>query len=300
MSSYHIPVLLEESVEGLQVDPSGVYVDLTFGGGGHARAILSRLKEGRLIAFDKDEAATENRIDDERFVLLQQDFRFLKYNLRYLGIEKVDGILADLGVSSHHFDDASRGFTYREDGPLDMRMNRSVRLTAADVLNGYTPEELERIFREYADVRHPRRLVERIVAFREGRPFRTAGDLQEALRSFLRGGAGNKFLSRIFQALRIEVNGEMEALREMLQQVPQVLRPGGRLVVIAYHSLEDRLVKHFIRTGHFKEEETDPFSTEKPPLRPVNKKVIVPSDEEVRRNPRARSARMRIAERIEE
>ncbi len=299
MTSYHIPVMLEESVEGLCVKPSGVYVDLTFGGGGHARAILERLNDGMLIAFDKDEAARANRIDDDRFIFLQQDFRFLKYNLKYLGIDEVDGILADLGVSSHHFDDGARGFTYREDVPLDMRMNRALVVTAADLLNERSPEELGRIFREYADIRHPRRLVELLVRHREARPFRTAGDVKEALRPLLRGGNANSFLSRIFQALRIEVNGEMEALREMLRQVPRVLRPGGRLVVIAYHSLEDRLVKQFIRTGHFGEKEENPFGNEEPPLRPVNKKVITPSDEEVRNNPRARSARMRIAEKKE-
>jgi len=298
MIPYHIPVMLEESISGLNISPGGTYVDLTFGGGGYSQAILSRLGEGRLVAFDQDEESLKNRLEDKRFLLLQQNFRFLKYNLEYLGIRGVDGILADLGVSSHHFDEEERGFTYRADSPLDMRMNRSKKMTAADVLNRYTQEELERVLREYAEIRHPGRLVGLLVRVREQRPFRTAGDLLTALKPLMKGRPANRFLSRIFQALRIEVNEEMEALKEMLEQVPQVLRPGGRLVVITYHSLEDRLVKQFIRTGRTttEEEVADPFGEEHSPLRQVNRKVITPAKEEIARNPRARSAKMRIAE----
>ncbi len=299
MSSYHIPVMVGESVAGLNISPEGIYVDLTFGGGGHSRAILSKLKGGRLIAFDQDAESLKNRLDDKRFLLLQQNFRFLKYNLKYLGIGEVDGILADLGVSSHHFDEGGRGFTYRADAVLDMRMNREQELTAADILNSYTPAELERLFREYAEIKHPERLVSLLVRARETAPFRTAGDLLAALRPMTKGGPANRFLSRLFQALRIEVNGEMESLKEMLMQVPQVLRKGGRLVVISYHSLEDRLVKQFIRTGSFgPAEETGPVEREQPPLRAVNRKVITPAAEETGKNPRARSAKLRIAEKI--
>ncbi len=296
---YHTPVLLKESVSGLNIVPEGVYVDLTFGGGGHSMAILSQLGRGRLVAFDQDEESLENRLDDKRFLLLRQNFRFLKYNLRYLGIREVDGVLADLGVSSHHFDEGARGFTYRADAVLDMRMNRAREMTAADILNAYTPDRLEQLFREYAEIGHPGRLVGLLVRAREAKPFRTVEDLLTALRPMTKGGPANRFLSRIFQALRIEVNEEMEALKEMLIQVPQVLRKGGRLVVISYHSLEDRLVKQFIRTGRFDGgEETGPFAGEEPLLRAVNRKVITPAPEETGKNPRARSAKLRIAEKI--
>jgi 16S rRNA (cytosine1402-N4)-methyltransferase len=291
--------MLEECLRGLNISPGGVYVDLTFGGGGHSRAILSELDQGRLIAFDQDEESRKNRLDDKRFLLLQQNFRFLKYNLKYLGIREVDGILADLGVSSHHLDAEGRGFTYRSDAVLDMRMNREQKMTAADVLNDYPPGELERLFREYAEIKHPGRLVTFVVRAREERPFRTVSDLLEALRPMTGRGTSSRFLSRIFQALRIEVNEEMEALKEMLLQVPEVLRPGGRLVVISYHSLEDRLVKQFIRQGSFgTEEEPDLMGRRTPPLKAVNRKVITPAPEEIRKNPRARSAKLRIAEKI--
>ena len=299
MSLYHTPVLLKESVSGLNIVPEGIYVDLTFGGGGHSRAILSQLGRGRLVAFDQDKESQKNRLEDKRFLLLRQNFRFLKYNLRYLGIREVDGILADLGVSSHHFDEGGRGFTYRADAVLDMRMNRAREMTAADILNEYAPDQLERVFRDYAEIGHPGRLVTFLVRAREAKPFRTVGDLLDALQPMLRGGPANRFLSRIFQALRIEVNEEMEALKEVLLQVPQVLREGGRLVVISYHSLEDRLVKQFIRTGRFDAgEEAGPFAGERPPLKAVNRKVITPPPEEVSANPRARSAKLRIAEKI--
>jgi len=299
MSPYHTPVLLEESIAGLNIRPDGIYVDLTFGGGGHTRAILSKLDKGRVIAFDQDEACLDNAPDDKRFVFLQQNFRFLKNNLRYLGIQQVDGILADLGVSSHHFDYGERGFSFRADVELDMRMNKRKRKTAEEVLNRYTALKLERVFRDYAEIRHPGRLVELILEARENRMIRTTSDLIEILKPMTHRGKTNKFLARIFQALRIEVNEEIEALKEMLEQTPEVTVRGGRLVVISYHSLEDRIVKTFMKTGFVTlREEDDPFGQNQTPFRMVNKKVITPTPEEVARNPRSRSAKLRIAERI--
>ncbi|HHJ11089.1 MAG TPA: 16S rRNA (cytosine(1402)-N(4))-methyltransferase RsmH [Bacteroidetes bacterium] len=299
MSPYHTPVLLEESIAGLNIRPDGIYVDLTFGGGGHTRAILSKLDKGRVIAFDQDEACLDNAPDDKRFVFLQQNFRFLKNNLRYLGIQQVDGILADLGVSSHHFDYGERGFSFRADAELDMRMNKRKRKTAEEVLNRYTALKLERVFRDYAEIRHPGRLVELILEARENRMIRTTSDLIEILKPMTHRGKTNKFLARIFQALRIEVNEEIEALKEMLEQTPEVTVRGGRLVVISYHSLEDRIVKTFMKTGFVTlREEDDPFGQNQTPFRMVNKKVITPTPGEVARNPRSRSAKLRIAERI--
>jgi len=299
MSPYHTPVLLEESIAGLNIRPDGIYVDLTFGGGGHTRAILSKLDKGRVIAFDQDEACLDNAPDDKRFVFLQQNFRFLKNNLRYLGIQQVDGILADLGVSSHHFDYGERGFSFRADVELDMRMNKRKRKTAEEVLNRYTALKLERVFRDYAEIRHPGRLVELILEARENRMIRTTSDLIEILKPMTHRGKTNKFLARIFQALRIEVNEEIEALKEMLEQTPEVTVRGGRLVVISYHSLEDRIVKTFMKTGFVTlREEDDPFGQNQTPFRMVNKKVITPTPGEVARNPRSRSAKLRIAERI--
>ena len=299
MSPYHTPVLLEESIAGLNIRPDGIYVDLTFGGGGHTRAILSKLDKGRVIAFDQDEACLDNAPDDKRFVFLQQNFRFLKNNLRYLGILQVDGILADLGVSSHHFDDGERGFSFRAEAELDMRMNKRNKKTAADVLNRYSEAELERVFREFAEIRYPGRLVVLILRAREKRRIRTTGDLLEVLKPMTRGRKSNKFLARIFQALRIEVNEEMDALREMLEQTPGVTARGGRLVVISYHSLEDRMIKTFMKTGStIPVEEVNPFGPSQPPFKMVNKKVIVPTETEISRNSRSRSAKLRIAERI--
>ncbi len=299
MSFYHTPVMLEESITGLNVQPEGIYVDCTFGGGGHAQAILSELGKGRLIAFDQDEASQKNRLDDERFLLLRQNFRYLKNNLEYLGIPHVDGILADLGVSSYHFNDDPRGFSFRTDTALDMRMNEGGEKTAADVLNKYSAKNLEQVFRDYAEIRHPERLAGLIIRARERGRIRTTGDLVELLKPMLRGGKSNKFLARIFQALRMEVNEEMDALREMLEQTPVLLRRGGRLVVISYHSLEDRMVKYFMKTGYaLSRPVEESLSEEQPPLRMITRKVITPSDEEITVNPRARSAKLRIAERI--
>ncbi len=299
MSSYHIPVLLEESIAGLNIRPDGTYVDLTFGGGGHTRAILSKLDRGRVIAFDQDEASLKNAPEDHRLILLQQNFRFLKNNLRYLEILQVDGILADLGVSSHHLDQGARGFSFRESADLDMRMNKRQKKTAADILNRYPAAELERVFRDYAEIRHPRRLVELILRAREQREIRKTGELTAVLKPMMGERISHKFLARVFQALRIEVNEEMEALREMLEQTPEVTAPGARLVVISYHSLEDRMVKTFMKTGSVNPPEEDhPFERRQPPFRMISKKVITPPAGEIARNPRSRSARLRIAERI--
>lgn len=299
MNSYHTPVLLKESISGLNIKPDGIYLDVTYGGGGHARAILSLLERGRLIAFDQDEASQQSRIDDDRLTLLLQNFRYLKNNLKYLGITQVDGILADLGVSSYQFDNYRRGFTYRVDTELDMRMNRKKRLSAREVLNRYSAKELTRVFQQYAEIRHPDRLVSLIIKAREKREIKTTGDLVNVLKLILKGGRYNKFLSRIFQALRIEVNEEIESLGEMLKQTPEVIRKGGRLVVISYHSLEDRMVKHFMKTGSFlpgTPEES--IYGRKTSFRMVNRRVIIPGPEEIAANPRSRSAKLRIAELI--
>jgi len=295
---YHTPALLGESVGGLHVIPAGVYVDVTFGGGGHSREILSRLgNEGRLIAFDQDKDAVQNAFDDSRFIFVRSNFRFLKHFLRYHEIEQVDGILADLGVSSHHFDDAARGFSFRFEGELDMRMNRNAQKKAADILNEYTEEKLADLFFLYGELRNARKIASAIVAFRETKKMAETKDLLTVLEPFAFRDREKKMLAQAFQALRIEVNGEMEALKEMLTQALQVLKPGGRLSVISYHSLEDRLVKNFFRTGNFEGELIkDFYGNVETPFELINRKVIVPSDEEQLRNPRARSAKLRVAE----
>lgn len=299
MSFYHTPVLLEESIAGLNIQPDGIYVDCTFGGGGHAKVILSKLEQGRLIAFDQDEISQANRLDDERFLLLQQNFRYLKNNLKYLGILQVDGILADLGVSSYHFNDSPRGFSFRTDTALDMRMNEGREKTAADIVNRYSAKDLEQVFKDYAEIRHPERLAGMIIRARENGRIRTTGDLVEILKPMMRGGKSNKFLARIFQALRIEVNEELDALRKMLEQTSVLLRRRGRLVVISYHSLEDRIVKYFMKTGSVSLHPVgESLSEEHPPLKMITRKVITPSEEEITANPRARSAKLRVAERI--
>ena len=284
---YHVPVMLRESLEGLDIQPSGVYVDVTFGGGGHSREILNRLdNEGELYGFDQDADAERNIPADSRFVFVRSNFRYLYNFMRYHGVAgEVDGLLADLGVSSHHFDDKDRGFSFRFDGALDMRMNTRAGQTAADIVNTYTEEQLADLFYLYGELKVARKLAS---AF---------ADFLEAIKPFTGKDKEKKFLAQVFQALRIEVNDEMCALREMLQQTLQVLKPGGRLVVITYHSLEDRLVKNFLKTGNFEgKAEQDFFGNIKSPFRLVNNKVIVPSDEEIERNPRSRSAKLRIAE----
>ena len=296
--TYHVPVLLKESVDGMNIQPDGTYVDVTFGGAGHSREILSRLGEGgRLLGFDQDEDAERNIVNDPHFIFVRSNFRYLQNFLRYHNIEQVDAILADLGVSSHHFDDSERGFSFRFDGALDMRMNTRAGQTAADIVNNYTEEALADVFYLYGELKVARRLASLIVRTRENKKIETIGDFLELVKPFTGKDKEKKFLAQAFQALRIEVNDEMRALKEMLQQTLQVLKPGGRLVVITYHSLEDRLVKNFLKTGNFEgKSEQDFFGNVQTPFRMVNNKVIVPSDEEIERNPRSRSAKLRIAE----
>ena len=295
---YHIPALLTETVDGLNIDPNGVYVDVTFGGGGHSREIMRRLgKKGKLISFDQDLDAYANRIDDERFVFVRSNFRYLKNFLRYHSIEKVDGILADLGVSFHHFDVASRGFSFRMDGELDMRMNVKASQKASDVLNEYSEEDLTRIFRVYGELAQPQKMARAIVRAREEKPFVMVQDLLSVAEKLIAKERAKKELACVFQALRIEVNKEMDALKQLLMQSAEVLKVGGRLSVLSYHSLEDRLVKNFMKTGNFDGKvEKDFFGNVIAPLKMTSNKVIVPSEEEVERNPRSRSAKLRIAE----
>ncbi len=297
---YHTPALLQESIEGLNIRPEGVYVDVTFGGGGHSREILSRLGGGgRLLSFDQDEDAARNRIEDERFVFVRSNFRFLKNFLRYHSVSEVDGILADLGVSSHHFDDSSRGFSFRMPGNLDMRMNRQISKTAANVLNEYSIEKLSDIFFFYGELKNARKIALAVTDFRQSSPIATISDFLQVMRPFISKEKENKILAQAFQALRIEVNDEMEALKELLLQGLQVLKPGGRFGVISYHSLEDRLVKNFFKSGNFEGEiRKDFFGNVETPFQPVNRKVIIPSEEEQKNNPRSRSAKLRIAEKV--
>lgn len=297
MAEYHIPVLLEESVGLLAINPAGTYVDLTFGGGGHSRRILSALgPEGRLYAFDQDRDARRNCPDDRRFHFVESNFRFLRGALRLRGVGQVDGILADLGVSSHHFDALERGFSFRGEAPLDMRMNQRARRSAAEVVNGYSSEELTRILGDWGELETPWKVANCIVRARAAAPLVTTAQLVGAVRPCTPRKEESKFLTKLFQALRIEVNGEMEALRMALEQSLKVLRPGGRLVVISYHSLEDRLVKNFLRSGNFSgQPETDFYGRRLAPFEVLTRKAVVPSAEELVRNPRSRSAKLRAA-----
>ena len=291
---YHIPALLQESMDGLAVKPDGTYVDVTFGGGGHSRAILSLLgPDGRLVGMDQDMDAWRNRLMDDRFTFAHANFAYLQNFLRYYGIDGVDGILADLGVSFHHFDEVERGFTFRADAPLDMRMNRSAAFSARDLVNTYDEQRLADVLYLYGELRQSRRLA---AAIAKARPLTTTGELVDVVRPLLKPSQEKKELSMVFQALRIEVNGELDALRKLLSQSLSVLNPGGRLAVITYHSLEDRLVKNFMRTGNVEGRlEKDFYGRTNTPWRVVTK-VIVPSDEEIARNPRSRSAKLRVAE----
>ncbi len=296
MSEYHIPVLLEESVSSLVTNPNGIYADATFGGGGHTAAILSRLSgDGRVIAFDRDIDAINGALKDPRLTLIHNNFRFIE-NYAFYHSVKFDGILADLGVSSHQFDTAERGFSFRyEEAPLDMRMNQGAKLTAADVVNTYEADDLERILKLYGEVDGARN-VARLIA--EARPIATTGDLDRAVAKVLPKGAEHKVLAKIYQALRIEVNGEMRSLEKFLEGAARSLKPGGRLVVITYHSLEDRMVKNFIKTGNVEGTlRQDVFGRADTPLEAVNRKPILPAEEEIAQNTRARSAKLRIAER---
>ncbi len=299
--AYHIPVLLSEAMDGLNIRANGVYVDCTFGGGGHSTEILSHLSmEGRLFGFDQDADAKKNSLKDERFVFIPNNFRHLQRFLRLNGVTKVDGILADLGVSSHQFDEPNRGFSTRSDADLDMRMDKRQSLTAASILNTYGEQKLQEIFSLYGEVTNAKTLARTIVGLRNKTPFRNIIGFKQAIADLVKGNP-NRYFAQVFQALRLEVNDEAGALREMLEQTPELLKPGGRLVIISFHSLEDRLVKQFFRSGHFEEkDEQDPFgsSQSKAPFRTITKKPIVPSAKELSLNPRARSAKLRIAEKI--
>ena len=296
---YHKPVLLEESVAGLAIRPEGVYVDVTFGGGGHAEEILKKLNEkGRLIAFDQDKDALKNAIDDPRFKLINENFRYLKRFLRFHGLKQVDGILGDFGVSSHQFDAAERGFSIRFEGKLDMRMNQNQPLSAFDVVNTYDVKALRRLFSEYGELRAAAGMARLIVEARAQKPIETSEDLKKVLSKFLPRHRENKILAQVFQAIRIEVNQELEALKEFLLQTAEVLKKGGRLSLISYHSLEDRLVKRFMRNGLFEgEPEKDVFGRVDVPFKPIGK-FVLPSPEEIEMNNRARSAKLRIAEKL--
>lgn len=300
IQTYHIPVLLKPAVDGLDIRPEGTYVDTTLGGGGHTREILSRLgSQGRLLGFDQDEDAERNIPDDPRFTFVRSNFRFLHNFLRYHGISQIDGLLADLGVSSHHFDDSERGFSFRFDGALDMRMNKRAGQTAADVVNTYSEERLANVFYLYGELKNSRKLAAALVKARAAAPINTIGAFLDIVKPFFGREREKKEMARVFQALRIEVNQEMEVLKEMLYAATDALRPGGRLAVITYHSLEDRMVKNLIKTGNVEGKmEKDFFGNTQTPFRAVNNKVIVPDDDETARNPRSRSAKLRIAEKL--
>ncbi|WDF67915.1 16S rRNA (cytosine(1402)-N(4))-methyltransferase RsmH [Sphingobacterium oryzagri] len=296
--TYHVPVMLKECMDGLAIKPDGVYVDVTFGGGGHSKEILKHLGEaGRLIAFDQDPDAVNNALDDPRFALVHQNFKFLKNNLRLLGVKQVDGILGDLGVSSHQFDSAERGFSIRYDADLDMRMDQVSDLDAKRVLNTYAEEDLHRIFGMYGEIQNARSLAKTIVTARLAGAIETVSGLKEIIKRLVPKGKEHKYHAQVFQALRIEVNQELDALQDFLEQTVAVLKPGGRLVVMSYHSLEDRLVKNFMQKGKFKGEvEKDFFGNEIKPFKVISRKAITASDEELAINNRSRSAKLRVAE----
>ena len=297
---YHKPALLNESVDGLSIVANGCYVDVTFGGGGHAKEILSRLsEEGRLFAFDQDPDAENNRLDDERFSLIPQNFSFLKNFLRMYNVIPVDGVLADLGVSFHQFDVPKRGFSFRFEGPLDMRMDQKRKLTAAKVVNTYSAEQLEVIFKEYGELRNAKQIVDRIEIARKEKKITTVEGFKAILKEITPEKIQHKFLAQVFQALRIEVNEELKVIQDLLEQTVEVLKVGGRMSVITYHSLEDRLVKNFFKTGNVQGKvEKDFFGNLIRPMEPINRKPIVPSAAEIKDNNRSRSAKLRIAEKV--
>ncbi|NVJ64353.1 MAG: 16S rRNA (cytosine(1402)-N(4))-methyltransferase RsmH [Flavobacteriaceae bacterium] len=296
--SYHNPVLLKETVDGLAIQPDGIYVDVTYGGGGHSKEILSRLSDkGKLFAFDQDPDALANVVDDPRLILIPENFRYISRFLRFYKVTKVDGILADFGVSSHQFDEASRGFSTRTEGVLDMRMNQRSELSAREVVNNYSEEDLASVLYQYGDLKNSRHIARVIVNSRSSQPIDTTEELKKVLKPFLKGFRDQKFLAQLYQAIRIEVNGELQVIKEFLLQVPDLLTEGGRLSVLSYHSLEDRLVKRFIQNGKFEgEAEKDVFGRVSVPLKKVGK-LIVPSEKEIAENNRARSAKLRIAAR---
>ena len=295
--TYHIPVLLQESIDGLDIKPDGVYVDVTFGGGGHSREILRRLgKDGHLYSFDQDEDAERNILDDDRFTFVRSNFRYLRNWMRYYDVEQIDGLLADLGVSSHHFDDETRGFSFRFDAPLDMRMNKRAGMTAAEILSTYDEEQVADIFYIYGELKNARKIAAAIVKARSEKIILTTGDLLQVTEQFFPREREKKETAKLFQALRIEVNHEMDALKEMLNGTCGLLREGGRLSVITYHSLEDRIVKNFMKAGNAEGKvKQDFFGRIEAPFRQVSSKVIVPDDDEQQRNPRSRSAKLRVA-----
>jgi 16S rRNA (cytosine1402-N4)-methyltransferase len=299
---YHDPVLLNACIEGLRINPSGTYVDVTFGGGGHSREILKQLgPDGKLFAFDQDNDAAANAPDDERFTLIPHNFKFIKNYLKLYRAIPVDGILADLGVSSHQFDEAGRGFSIRFDANLDMRMNVLQGMTAQKLLETYSEEELRRIFKEYGELSEAGKLAKHLINVRSDRPIKTTQQLMDLIRPFMRRGQEHTFAAQVFQSIRIEVNDELESLKQMLLQTSEVLRPGGRLVVMSYHSLEDRLVKNFLRSGKFEGEvEKDLFGNSKVPFKAITRKPVRPDAEEINRNNRSRSAILRIGEKNEE
>lgn len=296
---YHTPVLLKQSVDGLAIHPGGIYVDVTFGGGGHSREILSRMDDSaHLYSFDQDADAERNVPADKRFTFVRSNFRYLRNWMSYYGVEQIDGLLADLGVSSHHFDDETRGFSFRFDAPLDMRMNKRAGTTAAELLANYSEKQLADVFYYYGELRNARRIAAAIVAFRQKKAITTTKDLTDATETLFRREHEKKDMARLFQALRIEVNHEMDALRQMLSAAVSLLKPGGRLSVITYHSLEDRIVKNMMRSGNAEGKlEQDLYGRIESPMKAINSKVIVPDEEEQQRNPRSRSAKLRIAER---
>jgi 16S rRNA (cytosine1402-N4)-methyltransferase len=303
---YHVPVLLNEVIEGLNINPDGIYVDCTFGGGGHSKAILSKLSvKGKLVAFDQDDDAKNNLpadkagLPDERLVFVSHNFRHLQRFLKLEGITTVDGIMADLGVSSHQFNEADRGFSIRFNAELDMRMDQRQTLTAFDVVSTYTEQRLHKLFEQYGEVTNAKTLAKTIVQVRNSTSMKTIDGFKNALREIVKGNP-NKYFAQVFQALRIEVNDELGVLKEMLQQIPPLLKPGGRVAIITFHSLEDRLVKNFFRRGSFEEPEENPFTNtvEKSELKIITKKPVVPSDKELKENPRSRSSKLRVAEKV--
>lgn len=298
---YHIPALLEECICGLDIKPQGTYVDVTFGGGGHSRAIMQKLGDnGHLYSFDQDLDAYANRIDDSRFTFVHSNFSYIRNFLRFYGVDKVDGIMADLGVSFHHFDEKERGFSFRAEGRLDMRMNQDAKRDARWIVANYTEEQLADVLYLYGELRNARKMAHAIVSARSCRAIETTEDLLEVVKPFIKPSAEKKELAQVFQALRIEVNDEISVLKKLLKSSLEVLRPGGRLVVLTYHSLEDRLVKNFMKSGNVEGKvEKDFFGRVDTPFKLVNNKVILPSDEEIARNPRSRSAKLRIAERLD-
>ena len=300
VETYHIPVLLRESIDGLDIKPDGVYVDVTFGGGGHSKEILKRLgKKGHLYSFDQDEDAEGNIPEDNRFTFVRSNFRYLRNWMRYYEVEQIDGLLADLGVSSHHFDDETRGFSFRFDVPLDMRMNKRAGMTAADILNNYSEEQLADVFYVYGELKNARKIANTVVKSRNEKSIETTGDLLRITEDLLPKTREKKETAKLFQALRIEVNHEMDALKDMLNGAREVLRDGGRLSVITYPSLEDRIVKNFMKAGNAEGKvKQDFFGRVEAPFKQVGEKIITPSEEEQQQNPRSRSAKLRIAEKV--